>query len=132
MELATYLNTFFKSQPSDFTESQIRELLEERFSAARVKVNFTNDGLLMMNYQSVLCDFGEKYIRQTRGSIFYYNAENKSEPFSIACRPLEKFFNYNEKLADKLDFSNARVFEKKDGSLMKLWFNRNSSSWQWS
>ena len=39
------------------------------------------------------------------------------------CHPFDKFFNYEEVHADNIDWNTATVYEKVDGSLIKVWFD---------
>lgn len=66
-------------------------------------------------------DFNIPLCREARGIILTKDGEE----YKIVCRPFDKFFNYNEPFADKIDFSSAKVLEKIDGSLIKVYFYNN-------
>ena len=54
------------------------------------------------------------------------------ETLDVVCWPFRKFGNYNESYADKIDWDTARVQEKIDGSIVKLWYNNLFKQWQFS
>lgn len=75
-------------------------------------------------YYTPETDFSLSLCKEARGIIL---AKDGNE-YKIVCRPFDKFFNYNEPFADKIDFLSAKIFEKIDGSLIKLYFYNN----QWN
>ena len=60
-------------------------------------------------------DFSLPLVRECRGIILDINT------LTPVCFPFVKFFNIDEIYADKIDWESARVQEKIDGSLIKLW-----------
>jgi hypothetical protein len=58
--------------------------------------------------------------KESRGIILYKN-EDKWE---IACRPFDNFITENGDHRD-FDWASARIFEKIDGSLVKLWYHND-------
>ncbi len=48
----------------------------------------------------------------------------------IVCRGFDKFFNYSELYADDIDWKTARVQEKIDGSIVKMY--RYGNIWHWA
>lgn len=71
----------------------------------------------IFNY-AIGCDFSNPIVQEARGIII--DLEN----LDVVCWPFRKFGNYNESYADKIDWSTARVQEKIDGSIIKLWWDR--------
>jgi len=49
---------------------------------------------------------------QCRGSIFYKDYNGK---YQYACRPFNRFYNYGEGRASKIDWDSANVLSKEDG-----------------
>lgn len=47
---------------------------------------------------------------------------DEDDDWRVLSFPYEKFFNYNEKNAAKLDWSTAKAYDKVDGSLMVLYW----------
>jgi hypothetical protein len=76
-----------------------------------------NEDYILFKYNQIESDFNYDIVRQSRGIIL------RKSDFKIVCWPFDKFFNYGEQLADKIDFSTAKVQEKVDGSIIKLWFD---------
>lgn len=62
-----------------------------------------------------MCDFSLPEVQEARGIII------DTETLDVVCWPFRKFGNYGEYYADSIDWSTARVQEKVDGSIMKLW-----------
>ena len=74
-----------------------------------------NEGLVIFCY-TMSADFCIDIVRECRGIIL-----DETDNFKPVCVPFFKFANYGEPYADKIDWKSARVQEKIDGSLMKLW-----------
>ena len=103
--MKSYLIEFIKNNPSNW-----QELLEEKQVVVK-----NCGGLYIFNY-SILADFTDPYVREARGIII--DLKN----MKVVCWPFTKFCNYGEKGADNIDWSTARVQEKVDGSIIKLWY----------
>ena len=97
-----------------------RELLDEMGIGIKEEYPFA-----IFNY-TIGCDFSSPIVQEARGIII--DLEN----LDVACWPFRKFGNYNESYADKIDWATARVQEKVDGSIVKLWWNRMRGAWQFS
>lgn len=69
-------------------------------------------------------DFTNPIVQEARGIII------DVEKMEVVCWPFRKFCNYGEVGADKIDWSTARVQEKVDGSIVKLWYYEGK--WHWS
>lgn len=70
-------------------------------------------------------DFTDPVVQESRGIIL----EIKDEP-KVVCWPFRKFGNFQESYADTIDWSTAKVQEKLDGSIVKLYYYNNQ--WNWS
>lgn len=70
----------------------------------------------LLKYNQLESDFNNKIVCSCRGIILNQNNE-------IVCFPFYKFFNYGELQAYKIDWSSAKVQQKIDGSLIKLWYD---------
>ena len=71
----------------------------------------------LFKYNTLNCDFHNDLCKVCRGVIV------NLKTMKIVCRPFDKFFNYGEEFADSLDWNSARVREKIDGSLIKVWYD---------
>ena len=81
-------------------------------------VNVKEEGeYTLLKYNQLESDFNSTIVCCCRGIIL--NKENK-----IVCFPFYKFFNYAEPQADTIDWESSRVQEKIDGSLIKLWYDK--------
>lgn len=89
-------------------------LLQEKPYCITIK---RKDDYIIFNYQQTESDFNIELVQECRGIIL------KDRTFEVMCYPFKKFFNYNEFLADEIDWESARYFEKVDGSIVKLWFD---------
>lgn len=79
----------------------------------------------IFNY-TIGCDFADPLVQEARGIIL------DTERLEVVCWPFRKFGNYNESYADAIDWSQARVLEKVDGSIIKLWYDPRKPGWQFS
>lgn len=81
--------------------------------------------LAIFNY-GIESDFHNSIVQEARGIII------DIERLEVVCWPFRKFGNYNEDYADKIDWNTARVQEKIDGSIIKMWWNEITGEWQFS
>ena len=68
-------------------------------------------------------DFSNPIVKECRGIILYINT------MEVACYPFNKFGNYGEFYADKINWNKARVQEKIDGSIIKVWWHKYKKEW---
>lgn len=71
-------------------------------------------------------DFSDPIVQESRGIII------DTEKLEVACWPFRKFGNFNESYADPIDWKTARVQEKVDGSIIKLWYDKRDGRWTFS
>ena len=89
---------------------------EERLSNAPYHIKTKRaDGLIMFSY-GIEADFRIDVVRECRGIIL-----DETDNYNPVCVPFFKFGNYGEPYADDIDWNTARVQEKIDGSLIKVW-----------
>lgn len=72
------------------------------------------------------CDYADPMVQEARGIIL------DTEKLEVVCWPFRKFGNHNESYADSIDWTSARVQEKVDGSIIKLWYDCKKPGWQFS
>lgn len=82
--------------------------------------------LCIFNYFQALSDFSIPEVKEARGIII------NVKTLEVVCWPFRKFSNFGEPYADTIDWSTARVTEKIDGSIMKLWYNKPAEKWELS
>ena len=75
-----------------------------------------DEGYTLLKYNQIKSDFSQPIVQECRGIIL--DSNNK-----IVCWPFDKFFNFGEPNAAEIDWSSARVQEKLDGSILKLWYD---------
>ncbi len=97
------------------------ELLDKDF---HIKIKKDGD-LAIFNYH-INCDFFSPVVQESRGIIINYIEKE------VVCWPFRKFGNYNEGYVDSIDWESAKVLEKVDGSIIKLWFDHKAGKWQFS
>ena len=96
--------------------SDWREVLSKKPYSIKIK----DDGpYTLFMYNQIESDFYNPIVKECRGVILDISGE---EP-RVVCRAFDKFGNYGEGYADEIDWESARVQEKVDGSIMKLWFD---------
>ncbi|MDR1205441.1 MAG: hypothetical protein LBL26_08165 [Peptococcaceae bacterium] len=76
---------------------------------------------VLLKYEQYASDFTNPLVRECRGVIL--DEENGYRP---VCVPFFKFGNYGESYVPDIDWATARVQEKIDGSLIKLWYDRGA------
>lgn len=92
---------------------------EKKLSDAPYYITIKHDGDYVLFKYSIDSDMGLQEVQESRGSILCVK-QNKA---FYVCRPFKKFFNYGEQYAAPIDWKTAKVSEKIDGSLMKVWFH---------
>jgi len=68
----------------------------------------------LLKYSQIDSDFNIEIVRECRGLIIDKNLDP-------VCIPFYKFGNYGEPYAENIDWATAKVEEKIDGSLIKVW-----------
>lgn len=114
-------NTLQKFLIENKAHKMTDEELVRLMRTQQVMVSF-EDGLVCFMYEQ-RANFGNPVVQNCRGIILY------REGFSIACYPFDKFNNHDSCFADTIDWNSARVLEKLDGQIMKVWFNRLTKKW---
>lgn len=116
MTEASFLCKFISENPDCW-----QKRLEDEYS-----IKCKTDGALAIFNYGYDCDFGDPLVQEARGIII------DTEKLSVVCFPFRKFGNHNEYYADEIDWDTARVQEKVDGSIIKLWYNERRDEWQFS
>ncbi|MCC0176315.1 2'-5' RNA ligase [Waterburya agarophytonicola K14] len=100
----------------DYLRNRGLDKLTEEYN---IKVNRHSkiDNLVCLKYSQLESPMGEKIVQQCRGIIF-----DETNNWNIVSYPYDKFFNYGESYAPKLNWDAARIYEKLDGSLMTLFY----------
>lgn len=106
---------FIKDNPNDW----MKKLSEKDITVK------TDNGLAIFNY-GITSDFSDPVVQEARGIIIDTNE------LEVVCWPFRKFGNYSEGYADEIDWATARVQEKIDGSIVKLWWDKRDNCWTWS
>lgn len=80
-----------------------------------------NGAYYLLKYNQLSSDFNLAFCREARGCIIYF--DNLTQRFECVCHPFDKFGNYGESYVPEIDWKSARVTEKVDGSLIKVWYH---------
>lgn len=105
-----------------------RKLLSEAPYFLEYNENPKYPHLILIKYNQISSDFYNPIVKECRGIILDIADET---PF-VACYAFNKFGNYGEGYADKIDWATARVQEKVDGSILKVWFDTRTQKWMLS
>lgn len=89
------------------------EKLREKPYCVSVK---RKDSFAIFTYSQIDSDFYSPLVRECRGIILDMNT------LTPVCVPFYKFGNYGEGYVPNIDWATARVQEKVDGSLIKVWW----------
>ena len=87
---------------------------ENEFNRRCIRTN--RRGNLVCFKYAIEADFSDPIVCEARGIII--DVEKKK----VVCWPFDKFFNVQERYAAKIDWDSARVLEKIDGSLIKMYW----------
>lgn len=112
----SYLCNFIANHPDDW-----ESILTDKYA---IKIKREGD-LAIFTYRPE-CDYYDAILQESRGIIINIAS------LEVVCWPFRKFGNYNEGYSDPIDWSSARVQEKVDGSIIKLWFDKSLNKWQFS
>lgn len=104
MELQNYLKT--KGLTSLQSEYKIKVNRHQEFN-----------NLVCLKYSQLESPLEQLIVQQCRGIIL-----DEANNWSVVSYPYDKFFNYGESSAANINWDNALVYEKLDGSLMTLFF----------
>ena len=80
-----------------------------------------DDGFVLFKYNQIASDFHEEICKEARGLIL-----DMQNNFKVVRKAFNKFFNLGEQYADKIDWKTATALSKEDGSLISIWFARDS------
>ena len=116
-----YITQFIKNHPLLW-----EELLTQEPYNLKVKRDEEYKNLILLMYDMINSDFSEPIVKEARGIII--DIEDIYNPV-VVCQAFNKFFNYGEQEAAEIDWSTARVQEKVDGSLVKLWYYNKIDKW---
>ena len=89
-------------------------------------IKVKKEGVYAIFNYGLNCNYADPVVQETRGIIL------DIEKLEVVCWPFRKFGNHNEGYADQIDWSSARVLEKVDGSIVKLWYDKIGGFWQFS
>lgn len=105
--------------------SNYEQLLCEKPYYVKTKHYYINDKhYVMFTYNQVNSDFNNDIVRECRGIIF-----REGEWTKPVCHAFDKFGNYQESYVPKIDWNSAKVTEKVDGSLIKVWYNSDTDDY---
>lgn len=116
MNAKSHLCRFLAAHPEDWEQRLQKE------HGIRVR----REGALAVFNYSFDCVYADPMVQEARGIIL------DTERLEVVCWPFRKFGNHTESYADAIDWSTARVQEKVDGSIIKLWYDRSKPGWQFA
>jgi hypothetical protein len=99
--------------------------LEELTTRYGIRVNRHKKypNLVQLKYDQIESPMRDPLVQECRGVIL-----DESDNWNIVAFPFRKFFNYDEFYASAINWTQARVYEKLDGSIMTLYFYKGE--WQ--
>lgn len=96
-------------------------------AASPYHLTIAQDGeYFILKYNMIESNFEYKIVQEARGCIVRYDATINQ--WICVCHPFDKFFNYGEKYSavGELDWDTVVVQQKIDGSLIKIWYDKNN------
>jgi len=88
-----------------------------------------------LNYDMIEAKDNDPLSSQCRGVVLYRNRDGAFDENTIVgsteilCRPMERFFNHGQGAASNVAFGSSRIFEKLDGTMCALHFDRFQEQW---
>src|ERR1017187_2830704 len=107
MQPELHIQKFLRSTPNGIEELKARYSID-------CKRHGEYPNLLLFKYNQIESNFAEPIVQEARGIIL-----DESDNWKVVCYTFRKFHNHGESLAAKIDWSNAVVQTKEDGSLMQ-------------
>lgn len=97
--------------------------LEELSRTYNIKVSRhkAHPNLVQLKYDQIESPMGVPLVQQCRGIIL-----DEADNWKCIARPMDKFFNHGEGHAATINWDNARVQEKLDGSLIILYYYKGN------
>ena len=106
----------------------MNENIAWRHDISEKGIKISDDGpYTLLKYNALDVDWNDPICREARG-IIIKNADYSNR--KVVALAYNKFFNIQESYAANIDWTTARVQEKVDGSLIKLFFDDNK--WHFS
>lgn len=103
---------FIKDNPMTW-----RDILSKKPYCVEIK----EDGdYILLKYNQIESDFNNIIVRECRGIIL------RKDNYKVVCFPFVKFGNYGEGYCPNMDWNSARVLEKVDGSIIKIFYDQNN------
>lgn len=104
----------------------INENWEEILSKDPYNLKISRDEeFVIFKYNQLSSDFTNEIVREARGIIF------REGKWTVpVCRGFDKFFNYGEPNASNINWNSAKVTQKIDGSLIKVWYDIQEDKWR--
>lgn len=94
-----------------------KEILQEAPYFINIK---EKDDYVLLKYNQIFSDFSNEIVRECRGVIFRKNVDGR---WICVSRGFNKFGNFGESYAPKIDWESAIVMEKVDGSLIRFFYD---------
>ncbi len=122
-ELMSQIDSIENEEEKKYMGSRILYFIKHNPNSWEQKINerlirTSHTGNLVCFKYSAGADFSDPLVCEARGIIIDIAHQ------MVVCWPFDKFFNVQEQNAADIDWKTARVLEKIDGSLIKLyWFN---------
>lgn len=75
---------------------------------------------------TIVPDYSDPVVQEARGIII----DTKKK--EVVCWPFRKFGNHIESYVDNIDWNTAKIQDKLDGSIMKLFNDKRTGEWKWA
>jgi hypothetical protein len=112
---------------------EIQKYFKTSFSSLEEKLIYLKDGLnlnikiqdnkILLNYR-IDSPKDSTIVNECRGLIL------DKDTFDIICYPFNRFYNYGEGYAAKIDWNFAEIYTKLDGTLCNLYHDSFNNKWQ--
>lgn len=121
----TYVNDLiaFIKDNADWKE----KLLDKPFSLKNIVNVLYHKDWYMFNYNLFESDLSNRVVKSCRGTILEISPDRSV--VKVVCLPYYKFFNYADVNGDTIDWNTAKVRNKADGQLIKMFKYEGQNYW---
>ncbi len=85
--------------------------------------DYPEQQLKLLDYSQIDSPKNHPVVLECRGLILDYNV-------NVVCKSFNRFFNLGENGVNDFDFKNSICYEKADGSLVRIYWCRNTNRWE--
>lgn len=122
----TTKNRVLQFNENSYLSKYLKENKNWREELLSMGITFKECGNYCIFNYTIGANFFDPIVQEARGIILDLTT------LGVVCFPFRKFGKYSEEYCDEIDWKTATVYQKLDGSIIKLWFDWYQNKWVWS